>query len=56
MVRVEKSYIVWFWDRGFRIGKTFKTKSNMEKFVKSLKCYQHIGTTVSIKIIDDDVA
>jgi len=57
---VKTSYIVWYWDSidmRYRIGKPFTDKVQAEKFADSLKHWEYIGITYSVKIYKlDDVA
>lgn len=51
---IKKCYIVWYWDskdKKYRIGQTFKTQKEAEKFADILPHWKYISQTFSVEII-----
>ena len=47
-----RTWVVWHWDSicmNYRVGKVFKNKFEAEKFADSLKHWEYIGITYSVK-------
>ena len=48
-----RTFVVWYWDSicmNYRVGKVFKCGAAAEQFANSLKHWEYIGITYSVKI------